>query len=147
MTFLHCVFCSAMTALESWCLGMIGLVFESLLGYVVLLFCLFRGKRSQVQIISFHGKTWIALKSSPWFFLQQVISPMIPEEETEQKRNWKLELFLFSWVKSYFLAHFIERTLQLVFVLFEFQVATTAIAFNIYYWTKEREGMRIENWE
>ena len=37
-----------MTALESWCLAMIGLVFQSLLAYVVLLLCLFREKACQV---------------------------------------------------------------------------------------------------
>ena len=41
-----------MTALETWCLAMIGLVFESLLAYVVILLSLFRGKTYQVYFIS-----------------------------------------------------------------------------------------------
>ena len=89
-----------MTALETWCLAMIGLVFESLLGYVVILCYLFREKRSQVQIISLHGdKNGMALKCCPDFLSEQVV----PEEgkgELEEKRNWRLELLLFSWVKS-----------------------------------------------
>ena len=79
---------------------MIGLVFESLLGYVVVLTYLFREKRSQVQIMSFHGKAGMALKMSPWFSLQQVIPEEESSEQLEQKRNWKLELLLFSWVRS-----------------------------------------------
>ena len=90
-----------MTALETWCLAMIGLVFESLLGYVVILCYLFREKRSQVQMISFHGKIGTTLKCHPRFLSEQVV----PEEkkgefELEEKRNWRLELLLFSWVKS-----------------------------------------------
>ena len=41
-----------MTALELWCLAMIGLVFEALLAYVVVLLGLFREKTCQVQSIS-----------------------------------------------------------------------------------------------
>ena len=37
-----------MTALESWCLAMIGLVFEALLAYVVVLLELFKRKTYQV---------------------------------------------------------------------------------------------------
>ena len=37
----------AMAALESWCLAMIGRVFGSLLGYTIVLVCLFKKKRSQ----------------------------------------------------------------------------------------------------
>ena len=40
-----------MTALESWCLAMIGLVFESLLAYVFVLLSLFREKSCQVKMI------------------------------------------------------------------------------------------------
>ena len=41
-----------MTALELWCLAMIGLVFEALLAYVLVLLGLFREKTCQVQFIS-----------------------------------------------------------------------------------------------
>ena len=40
-----------MTALELWCLAMIGLVFEALLAYVVVLLGLFRERTCQVQTI------------------------------------------------------------------------------------------------
>ena len=39
---------SGMTALETWCLAMIGLVFEALLAYVIVLFWLFRENALQV---------------------------------------------------------------------------------------------------
>ena len=38
-----------MTALETWCLAMIGLVFEALLAYVVVLFWLFRERALQAN--------------------------------------------------------------------------------------------------
>ena len=38
-----------MTALETWCLAMIGLVFEALLAYVVVLFWLFRERALQAK--------------------------------------------------------------------------------------------------
>ena len=40
-----------MTALETWCLAMIGLVFEALLAYVVVLFWLFRERALQAKKI------------------------------------------------------------------------------------------------
>ena len=43
-----------MTALELWCLAMIGLVFEALLAYVLVLLGLLREKTCQVQSISDH---------------------------------------------------------------------------------------------
>ena len=39
---------SGMTALETWCLAMIGLVFEALLAYVIVLVALFRENALQV---------------------------------------------------------------------------------------------------
>ena len=44
-----------MTALESWCLAMIGLVFQSLLAYVFVLLSLFREKSCQVKMV--HNQT------------------------------------------------------------------------------------------
>ena len=38
-----------MTALESWCLAMIGLVFEALLAYVLVLLQLFKRRTKQVK--------------------------------------------------------------------------------------------------
>ena len=42
-----------MTALETWCLAMIGLVFEALLAYVVVLFWLFRERALQAKKLIF----------------------------------------------------------------------------------------------
>ena len=38
-----------MTALESWCLAMIGLVFEALLAYVLVILQLFKRRTKQVK--------------------------------------------------------------------------------------------------
>ena len=73
-----------MTALESWCLAMIGLVFQSLLAYVFVLLSLFREKSCQEKMISH------------FVFLFQV-SPE-KEKHVEAKRNLRLELVLFAWV-------------------------------------------------
>ena len=45
-----------MTALETWCLAMIGLVFEALLAYVVVLFWLFRERALQAKMQIFQKK-------------------------------------------------------------------------------------------
>ena len=42
-------FLSGMTALESWCLAMIGLVFEALLAYVLVILQLFKRRTKQVK--------------------------------------------------------------------------------------------------
>ena len=46
-----------MTALETWCLAMIGLVFEALLAYVVVLFWLFRERALQAKKSLSSGKS------------------------------------------------------------------------------------------
>ena len=51
-----------MTALETWCLAMIGLVFEALLAYVVVLFWLFREKALQV----WNNSSWSKLSVIAW---------------------------------------------------------------------------------
>ena len=55
-------FCWGMTALETWCLAMIGLVFEALLAYVVVLFWLFREKALQV----WNNSSWSKLSVIAW---------------------------------------------------------------------------------
>ena len=57
---------SAMTALECWCLAMIGLVFESLLAYVIVLLCLFREKEGQVEIICITTSKRVVGSLRPW---------------------------------------------------------------------------------
>ena len=84
-----------MTALELWCLAMIGLVFEALLAYVVVLLGLLREKTCQVQ--------------SLYLINLSVVCQTILEGEKQQlrgggkgggreKKYWRLELILFSWV-------------------------------------------------
>ena len=53
-----------MTALESWCLAMIGLVFEALLAYVVVLLELFKRKTYQVCYKYFYVKLPLVLPYS-----------------------------------------------------------------------------------
>ena len=53
-----------MTALESWCLAMIGLVFEALLAYVVVLLELFKRKTYQVCHKYFYVKFPLVLPYS-----------------------------------------------------------------------------------
>ena len=87
-----------MTALESWCLAMIGLVFESLLAYVIVLLCLFKAKACQVPITS---KFIFSFQGHHADISCFQVSPEKENHVPEGKRSWRLELFLFSWVMYY----------------------------------------------
>ena len=97
------VFFSGMTALESWCLAMIALVFEALLAYVLVLLQLFKRRTKQVKT----SCTYIASSFQPNIHLKIIFICLNPfsqvndsedAEGREEERNWKIELILFSWV-------------------------------------------------
>ena len=72
-----------MTALETWCLMMIGLVFQALLCYVIILFSLCRSTRTKVRPL---GGTLASQVNSEG------------EKGSAERRDWMLETILFSWV-------------------------------------------------
>ena len=79
-------------------MAMIGLVFESLLAYVIVLLCLFKAKACQVPITS---KFIFSFQGHHADISCFQVSPEKENHVPEGKRSWRLELFLFSWVMYY----------------------------------------------
>ena len=93
-----------MTALESWCLAMIGLVFEALLAYVLVLLQLFKRRTKQVKTsCDFYTLLLVFNQTLTEVYLNlfepfSQVNDSEDAEGREEERNWKIELILFSWV-------------------------------------------------